>query len=109
MINAEENIRKALEKGPGPEEDCEYYPCHFRGQDCTWCFCPFYPCLDPATGGRFKKSSRTGRDVWSCMRCNWVHGAKVSRMILEKLREKRLTKEELARLRKELLEGEHGG
>jgi Zn-finger protein len=43
------------------------------------------------------------------MRCNWVHGAKVSKMILEKLREKRLTRDELARLRKELLEGENEG
>ncbi len=106
MIN---RIRQALEKGPGPEEGCEYYPCHFQGQDCAWCYCPFYPCLDPATGGRFKKSSRTGRTVWSCIDCHWIHGAKVSRTILEKLREKRLTREEFASLRKELLEGENEG
>ncbi|MDP6613031.1 MAG: cysteine-rich small domain-containing protein, partial [Candidatus Hydrothermarchaeota archaeon] len=43
MIDPEDNIRKALEKGAGSEK-CEYYPCHFQGQDCTWCFCPFYPC-----------------------------------------------------------------
>lgn len=109
MINIEDKIRTALEKGAGPEEDCEYYPCHFQGQDCTWCYCPFYPCHDSTTGGRYKKSAKTGRKVWSCIDCHWVHGAKVSRAIREKLREKRLTREALACLRTELLEGEHEG
>lgn len=108
MINADE-IRKAQEKGAGPDKSCEYYPCHFQGQDCAWCFCPFYPCLDSLTGGKYKKSSRTGRKVWSCIDCHWVHHGKVSRIILEKLRDKKPSKRELARIRTELLEGEHEG
>nr|WP_269850484.1 cysteine-rich small domain-containing protein [Methanosarcina horonobensis] len=28
----------------GGRKTCEYYPCHFEGQNCTFCFCPFYPC-----------------------------------------------------------------
>jgi Zn-finger protein len=87
--------------------NCEYYPCHFEGQDCTWCYCPFYPCLDPATGGRYKLSARKGK-VWSCVDCHWVHREKASRAIQEKLMGKKLSRKELQRLRAELMEGEDG-
>lgn len=102
-------VKSAHEKGAGPDKTCEYYPCHFRGQDCAWCYCPFYPCNDPATGGKYKKSSRTGKQIWSCLRCRWVHEARVSRMVFEGLRGKSLGKKELARLRDELLEAEDEG
>ncbi|MCX6699637.1 MAG: adenosylcobinamide amidohydrolase [Methanomicrobiales archaeon] len=23
--------------------ECPYYPCHFQGQRCDYCYCPFYP------------------------------------------------------------------
>ncbi|WP_456478500.1 cysteine-rich small domain-containing protein [Geoglobus ahangari] len=52
-----------IEKG-----DCEYYPCHFEGQDCSFCFCPFYPCLIHETGGMLKDDR-----VWSCLRCEFIH------------------------------------
>lgn len=81
--------------------DCEYYPCHFEGQDCTWCYCPFYPCLDPATGGKYKH--RAGGKVWSCLGCHWVHREGASRAIKERLRDK-MSAKELQRLRKELME-----
>ncbi|HIH44384.1 MAG TPA: threonine-phosphate decarboxylase, partial [Candidatus Methanoperedenaceae archaeon] len=36
---AHEKIDEALRTGyVGSRENCEYYPCHFRGQDCTFCF-----------------------------------------------------------------------
>ncbi|WP_290901484.1 cysteine-rich small domain-containing protein [Ferroglobus sp.] len=47
--------------------ECEYYPCHFEGQDCSLCFCPFYPCLYNAFG-RLKDFK-----IWSCMECTWIH------------------------------------
>ena len=28
----------------GPNLQCDYHPSHFTGQDCTFCYCPFYPC-----------------------------------------------------------------
>ena len=42
---AREHLKKVLSRKEvvGSDESCEYYPCHFVGQDCTWCFCPFYP------------------------------------------------------------------
>jgi Zn-finger protein len=66
---------------------CKYYPCHFEGQDCTWCYCPLYPCYSPETGGKMVSSRRTGEYVWSCRDCYWVHikeaAEKLKRMILE--------------------------
>ena len=29
---------------------CPYYPCHFEGQSCEFCYCPFYPCGDESLG-----------------------------------------------------------
>ena len=66
---------------------CKYYPCHFEGQDCTWCYCPLYPCYDRETRGKKVRSRRTGDYVWSCRDCYWVHikeaAEKLKRMILE--------------------------
>ena len=56
----------------GPLKSCEYYPCHFEGQDCTFCYCPFYPCLLYRLGGEIIKSSN-GKFVWSCKDCRWIH------------------------------------
>ncbi len=52
-------------------EDCRYYPCHFKGQSCDFCYCPFYPCRDENLGG-WAKSSGGGR-VWNCARCTLLH------------------------------------
>lgn len=59
------------------DTDCDYYPCHSSLDDCTFCFCPFYPCLDESTGGRYVVSERTGKDVWSCKKCEWIHKKEV--------------------------------
>jgi hypothetical protein len=69
----------ALEGVSGSVLECRYYPCHFEGQDCTFCYCPFYPCLIYDTGGRLKG------DVWSCMDCTWVHERENVEKIIEAL------------------------
>jgi len=69
----------ALEGVSGSVLECRYYPCHFEGQDCTFCYCPFYPCLIHETGGRFKGN------VWSCMDCTWVHERENVERIIEAL------------------------
>lgn len=61
----------------GPDDTCEYYPCHFMGQDCTWCFCPFYPCEDVQTGGEWVQM-KTGGLIWSCSDCFWLHTPEVA-------------------------------
>lgn len=53
----------------GPNRDCEFYPCHWDGQYCDFCYCPFYPCGDSSTGGEWIK----GKNVWNCKECMWVH------------------------------------
>lgn len=64
----ENNINKRI--------SCQYYPCHFNGQDCTFCYCPYYPCLDERTKGKFilKKESK----IWDCSNCEIIHFPKIS-------------------------------
>ncbi|GFO97226.1 L-threonine 3-O-phosphate decarboxylase [groundwater metagenome] len=83
---AEKEIGKALEKGIAARSraDCEYYPCHFEGQDCTFCFCPFYPCEDTRTGGSLIPKS-TGGTVWSCIGCRLIHDGEIAEKVLEAL------------------------
>jgi adenosylcobinamide hydrolase len=57
-------------------EDCPYYPCHFPGQRCDFCYCPFYPCKDEELGQWIGSSS--GGKVWNCSRCTLVHEPEVA-------------------------------
>lgn len=50
---------------------CHYYPCHFPGQRCDFCYCPFYPCLDEALG-QWVNGSHNG-PVWNCSTCTLLH------------------------------------
>lgn len=52
-------------------EGCPYYPCHFKGQVCDFCYCPYYPCRDEELG-EWVESSTNGR-VWSCSACTLLH------------------------------------
>lgn len=52
-------------------EECPYYPCHFPGQRCDYCYCPFYPCKDEALGQWVNGSS--GRPIWNCSGCTLLH------------------------------------
>jgi len=65
------------------KQECEYYPCHFAGQDCELCYCPFYPCKEEAFGGKWK-IGRRGNEVWSCKECRIVHEEKIVRKIKER-------------------------
>jgi len=79
---ARESLEAALQSGRTRSRiDCEYYPCHFEGQDCTFCFCPFYPCLDTTLGEMKKRPS--GEEVWSCQKCHLVHQPEVAEEILK--------------------------
>ena len=54
---------------------CNFYPCHFEGQDCSFCYCPLYPCNDTRTGGKLHKG------VWDCSKCTFLHDKITSRII----------------------------
>ncbi|MFA4860084.1 cysteine-rich small domain-containing protein [Methanoregula sp.] len=52
-------------------ETCPYYPCHFKGQACDFCYCPFYPCRDEGLG-QWVESANGGK-VWNCAACTLLH------------------------------------
>lgn len=87
--SAMENLNQILEEEPvrplGANRACPYYPCHFKGQDCTFCFCPFYPCGDERTGGRWVCRSSGGK-VWSCEKCDLVHKKQNIQKLLDVLK-----------------------
>ena len=55
---------------------CRYFPCHKGLEDCTFCYCPFYPCLD-GNFGEHVYSSRLKKNVWSCQNCSRIHKKKM--------------------------------
>jgi adenosylcobinamide hydrolase len=56
--------------------DCPYFPCHYAGQRCDFCYCPFYPCGNEDLG-EWAVSSHRGR-VWNCARCTIVHEPEIA-------------------------------
>ncbi len=103
-IQLEENIKAASECGRrGSNTECDYYPCHFEGQDCTFCFCPFYPCEDNLTGGNWVESS-SGGQVWSCLKCTIVHQEKIVDELLSVFTVDGLNNESIEKAWKEVME-----
>ncbi len=82
----EATLGHASEKTVASRGTCSYYPCHFHGQDCTFCFCPFYTCNDVRTGGEWINSA-TGGKVWSCEHCTLMHQPQVAEHVLHILME----------------------
>lgn len=63
-------------------DQCPYYPCHFAGQACDYCYCPFYPCSDETLGQWVKSSSRDG-SVWNCSPCTLLHQPVVAKYLAD--------------------------
>ncbi len=70
----------------GCNKNCAYHPSHFRGQNCTFCYCPFYPCEDPRNG-YFVKNTKIG-DIWSCEDCLFIHRNETVEFALPRIKEK---------------------
>ncbi|MBI5417576.1 sirohydrochlorin cobaltochelatase [Candidatus Poribacteria bacterium] len=66
-------------------KSCNYFPCHSDLEDCTFCYCPFYPCLD-AKKGNFIYSQKIKKKIWACQDCNWIHKKSVVNKILNLIR-----------------------
>jgi adenosylcobinamide hydrolase len=62
-------------------ENCPYYPCHFPGQWCDFCYCPFYPCGDESLG-QWVESSAKNDLVWNCSRCTLLHEPAIADYLL---------------------------
>ncbi|HJJ89095.1 MAG TPA: adenosylcobinamide amidohydrolase [Methanocorpusculum sp.] len=58
------------------KQNCLYYPCHFKGQACDFCYCPFYPCHDKELG-EFVDSS-AGSKIWACTNCLLLHNPEIA-------------------------------
>jgi threonine-phosphate decarboxylase len=87
IILIRKNIRNAINKKElaGSDRNCKYYPCHDLNElDCTFCFCPFYPCCDTRTGGEMV-TTKNGGKVWGCKNCTWIHKPEVARKILNEI------------------------
>jgi len=70
-------VIEEFEKGwLGPNKSCEFYPCHHHGQDCTYCFCPFYPCNDDDLGRSIGE-----KKIWDCSYCLFIHKKEVCRFV----------------------------
>ena len=64
---------------------CSYFPCHKGLEDCTFCYCPFYPCADEGLGQRIY-SQKLNKYVWSCVNCSWIHQRKTVERIFRLIR-----------------------
>ena len=87
----------------GSNMDCDYYPCHEELQCCDFCYCPFYPCGDSSTGGKWIKNKK----IWSCEDCLWIHKKdtikcvkKHLKDILKEVSDLKSNKKELLKLRR---------
>ncbi|MCP4763872.1 MAG: hypothetical protein GY870_19025 [archaeon] len=80
-------INRAMKKKKimGLDLKCEYRPCHSELEDCTFCYCCFYPCNIKDTGGKIVISSTTGKPVWDCSFCILPHKTKNAKLILDDL------------------------
>ncbi|MDO5861773.1 MAG: cobyric acid synthase [Thermoplasmata archaeon] len=67
----------------GPDLKCDYHPCHFTGQDCTFCYCPFYPCGDEDLGNML--TGKRGNEVWACSDCLFIHREEVCRFVMDEV------------------------
>src|SRR5574344_2272355 len=77
-------VNEELEQGwIGCNKACEYNPCHFTGQDCTFCFCPFYPCNDTDLGSEL--IGKRGQKVWNCTDCLFIHRTPVCKFIISEV------------------------
>ncbi len=65
---------------------CEHFPCHKELEDCTFCYCPLYPCMNEERGGKYLRVGR--RRVWDCSECSWIHQKIVVDKIFELIRGK---------------------
>lgn len=63
------------------KEHCPYYPCHYQGQRCDFCYCPLYPCGDTTLGDWIQKPGRA--PVWACTRCLLNHHPRVTSHLLK--------------------------
>ena len=77
-------VNEEIERGwIGSCTSCDYHPCHFTGQDCTFCYCPFYPCDDTDLGSEI--IGRRGNRIWNCSDCLFIHRKEVASFVCSEI------------------------
>lgn len=64
---------------------CGFFPCHKGLEDCTFCYCPFYPCADKGLG-KYVYSTKRKKSIWSCKDCSWIHKKRSAERIYNLIR-----------------------
>lgn len=84
MDNITKKVEEEIKKGYiGSNHECPYHPSHFTGQDCTFCYCPFYPCNDNQLGQMI--ISRREKEIWACTYCLFIHRPEVAKFIMSEI------------------------
>ena len=60
-------------------KECTFYPCHEGLEDCTYCYCPIYPCGYE----EFGKWIGEDNDIWDCSECLIFHKTKIAELLQE--------------------------
>ena len=90
MDNITKKVKEEIDRGwIGPDRNCSYHPCHFKEQDCTFCFCPFYPCNDADLGSNIE--STKGKAIWECTYCLFIHRPEVGKFVMSSIKERGIT------------------
>lgn len=63
------------------KKDCPYFPCSTAKEHvCSLCYCVFYPCKIPETGGKWFTTPQ-GFVLWECTDCIVAHEKSVVEML----------------------------
>ena len=83
MEKIAKKVNEEIQRGwIGPDHNCPYHPAHFTGQDCSFCYCPFFPCNDTTFG--WELQGRHG-SVWNCSDCLFIHRTPVVKFIYSEI------------------------
>ncbi len=84
-------VKEEFERGwIGSNTSCKYHPCHFKGQDCTFCYCPFYPCNDERLGFNLYRK-KFDDYVWDCQPCLMIHDTDVCKFVMSEIERMNIT------------------
>ncbi len=84
MDNITKKVEEEIKKGYiGSNHECPYHPSHFTGQDCTFCYCPFYPCNDNQLGQMI--ISKREKEIWACTYCLFIHRPEVAKFVMSEI------------------------
>lgn len=85
MDNITSKVKEEIDVGwIGPNKKCPYHPSHFTGQDCTFCYCPFYPCNDTDLGEMTR--SKHDKAIWNCTYCLFIHRPEVGKFVMSEIK-----------------------